>query len=164
MSWFNIIRKESDARWAYETYGTYTPQDIIDDDDELDSFDIKETLKQILSEFAHTGNYQKNKVYKIDKIVQDMKTFLQEIERGDDVGIGYEFYFNTGQVLREEIDNNRLKNTIVELLTDFANFKTTSEAGYMMGGDSFKVVDIYEEPYNEMESYFFQSEEELRRA
>ena len=163
MSWFNIIRKESDARWAYETYGTYTPQDIIDDDDELTSSDIKETLEQILSQYAETGYYQKNKVYKIDKIVQDLKKFLQEIESGDDDGIGYEFYFNTGQVLREEIDNNRLKNTIVELLTDFAD-EGNDGLQYMMGGDSFKIVDAYEEPYNEMESFMFQSEEELRRA
>ena len=64
------------------------------------------------------------------------------------------------EALTELVEKNTLKNVIIELLKDTDN----NEMGYMIGGDSFKLVDIYEEPYNQLETYVFQTEEELRNA
>jgi len=150
MSWFNIIRKDISEK--------------------LNVWDIKQTIGQILFHYENSGHYQKNKVYKIDVIVQDMKDLLQDLESGDDAGLGYDFYFNTEQALREAIDGDGLKETIMEILIEDVDVESTRShiggggSGYMIGGDSFKIVDIYEEPYNEMESFSFQSEEELRNA
>ena len=139
MSWFDIVRKESD---------------------ELTENDIKHSIENILGEFSSRGWFQQKKVYKIDELVKEMEKLLKEIQNDEDVGVGYEFYFNTEDVLTELTEKNTLKNVIIELLKDTDN----NEMGYMIGGDSFKLVDIYEEPYNELETYVFQTEEELRNA
>jgi|TARA_B100001094_G_scaffold258649_1_gene258554 hypothetical protein len=140
MSWFDIVRKYYD--------------------DELTEKDIKESIENILGEFSTRGYFQKKKVYKIDALVKEMKRLLKEIQNDEDVGVGYEFYFNTEEVLTKLTEENRLEDVIIELLKDTDN----NEMGYMIGGDSFKLVDIYEEPYNELETYVFQTEEELRNA
>lgn len=165
MSWFDIVRKESDAQMTYDMYGTYSPQDIpgfFDDDDELTQTDINDSINYILSWFSSGyQRFEENKVYKIDELVKEMKDMLEKIKNdsGDD---GW-FEWDDGdaeEALTELVEKNTLKNVIIELLKDTDN----NEMGYMIGGDSFKLVDIYEEPYNKLETYVFQTEEELRNA
>ena len=141
MTWFNVIRKEFD-------------------DDELTEFDIQNSIENILGAFRNSGIFQEKKMYKIDALVKEMEKLLKQIQNDEDVGVGYEFNFETEEVLTELTEKNRLKEAIIEKLKDADN----NELGYMIGGDSFKIVDIWEKPYSEMETHVFQTEEELRNV
>lgn len=139
MSWFDIVRKE------------------------LDEFDIQFEIMTILIEFKNSGIFQENKMYKIDALVEEMKKLLKQIQN-DESWRGYSFEAEKAKrrrdVLTELTEKNRLKEAIIEELKDSYNNKL----GYMIGGDSFKIVDIREKPYSEMETHVFQTEEELRNA
>jgi hypothetical protein len=161
MSWFDVVRKESDARAMYEMFGTYTPQDIpgfFDDDDELDELDIQNSITKILDHYSMSGFFQKQKVYKIDALVKEMEELLAALRSGDNAGLGYDFDFNTEEVLTELTEKNRLKEVIIEQLKNPDN----DEIGYLIGGDSFKLIEPFDEPYNEMETFDVQTEEALR--
>ena len=124
--------------------------------------DINDSINHILQWFS-TGHerFQRKKVYKIDELVKEMKDMLQKL-KNDSGDFGW-FVWDDGdaeEALTELVEKNTLKNVIIELLKDTDN----NEMGYMIGGDSFKLVDIYEEPYNQLETYVFQTEEELRNA